>query len=544
MPCSSGSYGPPQTPPVQEETKTLTSSSSGERASPDAEQNPSDGTEEVQDDCCQPKDDKCGDKDGCCGTNTDSDSEPANCCAPSPKESIDEGCAKPCCSTEKTKQLPTKDNGCCGPKSPSQPADNCCGPPANNTTPQHGCTTPSVSTVKLDKAPSCCEGKPSPCCDSACIDRLALRECASGKPAPSSYSGSSSECTHGAGGQPCRRHNRSVREYYQAKLDALGCICRALLAMGQESCCVTKDKPSVERKRSSRKSSPQRAVIDSCCATGTSTCASGSARPRSKKGCGAASPQPEEESCGKGCCSSAPVTTKPVACSDGCCDESPVPSAAGSCADVCCSEKKPAAIREVVREVEQQTGDLEQGMTDKEHVILSISGMTCTGCETNLRRTLGTLPAVKNLKTSLVLARAEFDIDGSRTSAETVIKHLERTTEFKCERVKNEGSRMDLICNSDPLHFVNGSWPDGVVDIRVVGTKVIRVDYDAERVGARDLLEKGWDEPMKLAEPTGDPTLGTGAKHVRHVGYMTLLSAALTIPVLVLAWAPLPDREI
>jgi Cu2+-exporting ATPase len=51
--------------------------------------------------------------------------------------------------------------------------------------------------------------------------------------------------------------------------------------------------------------------------------------------------------------------------------------------------------------------DLEKGPSGKEHVILSISGMTCTGCETKLKRTLGTVELVKNLKTSLVLARAE-----------------------------------------------------------------------------------------------------------------------------------------
>jgi Cd2+-exporting ATPase len=35
-----------------------------------------------------------------------------------------------------------------------------------------------------------------------------------------------------------------------------------------------------------------------------------------------------------------------------------------------------------------------------------------------------------------------------------------------------------------------------------------------------------------------------GSKHVRQVGYMTLLSVTLTIPVLVLAWAPLPEKKI
>ena len=186
---------------------------------------------------------------------------------------------------------------------------------------------------------------------------------------------------------------------------------------------------------------------------------------------------------------------------------------------------------------------LEMGFSGKEHVILSISGMTCTGCETKLSRTLATLPAITNLKTSLVLSRAEFDLDTGTTSVVEVIKHLERTTEFKCERVTNRGSSLDLICRGDPADIVKGDWPDGVIEMKMVDKKTIRVDFDAKIVGSRDLVEKGWPYRMQLAPPRADPTLDAGARHVRHVGYMTLLSIMLTIPVLVLAWAPLPNKE-
>ena len=44
-----------------------------------------------------------------------------------------------------------------------------------------GCRSSKPVDIKPQdlKRPSCCEGKLSPCCDSSCIDRLALRECAS-----------------------------------------------------------------------------------------------------------------------------------------------------------------------------------------------------------------------------------------------------------------------------------------------------------------------------------------------------------------------------
>ncbi|KAJ0385296.1 hypothetical protein COL922a_006665 [Colletotrichum nupharicola] len=170
--------------------------------------------------------------------------------------------------------------------------------------------------------------------------------------------------------------------------------------------------------------------------------------------------------------------------------------------------------------------------------------MTCTGCETKLKRTLATVAAIRNLKTSLVLARAEFDLDVGVGSTDDVIKHLERTTEFKCEKITSQGASIDLLSPGRPEDLISQPWPAGVTDIRVVDSKTVHVEFDAEAVGARDLVEKGWSSPMELAPPRADPTLEAGGKHVRHVGMMTLLSIILTVPVLVMAWAPLPDNEV
>jgi heavy metal translocating P-type ATPase len=220
---------------------------------------------------------------------------------------------------------------------------------------------------------------------------------------------------------------------------------------------------------------------------------------------------------------------------------------ANPCVDACCTETNSSGPMEKLKDTlvdGSHATDLEKGLSGKEHVVLSISGMTCTGCETKLKRTLGTIVSVQNLKTSLVLARAEFDLDLSTGSVIDVMKHLERTTEFKCERVANQGSNIDIIVPGDPSSFVKQHWPDGVTDMTIVDNKTVYVAYDPKIIGARDLVQKGWGSPINLAAPRPDLTLEAGSKHVRHVEYMTLLSIALTIPVLVLAWAPLPKKEI
>ncbi|KAF4830350.1 P-type cation-transporting ATPase [Colletotrichum tropicale] len=411
----------------------------------------------VVDSCCVSNtatEDNC--KKECCGNDTIKNTNVAS----ADEVTLEDDCKKGCCDDSvkdasviidvvgnnsskpnesyglKLKAEENCNNGCCETIQESKPVqpsgtltaieDDCCAPAAKaEENCKKGCCSSPVPKPQEEKVPSYCEGKTSPCCDSTCIDRLALRECTSGKGSNRKARSGAEGCTGGKDGKPCRGHARTVRETYQARLEALGCICRALLALD--------------------------------------------------------------------------ITNN---------------------------------------------NDLERGVSGAEHVVLSISGMTCTGCETKLKRTLATVAAIRNLKTSLVLARAEFDLDIGVGSADDVIKHLERTTEFKCEKITSQGASIDLLSPGRPEDLISQPWPAGVTDIRVVDSKTVHVEFDAEAVGARDLVETGWSSPMELAPPRADPTLEAGGKHVRHVGMMTLLSIVLTIPVLVMAWAPLPDNEV
>ncbi|KAH7136171.1 E1-E2 ATPase-domain-containing protein [Dendryphion nanum] len=339
----------------------------------------------------------------------------------------------------------------------------------------------------------------------------------------------------------CQKHGRDARDKYQSRLEAVGCICRALLALDQGSCCTPSRPSSRDKSRSNAPASTKSSSsIDPCCApksrTSVDSCCA--AKPTAGR-CNAAT----DSKCAESTC------TPTTVCADACCDEKN-PSKTGTgcgttCENGCCGDKdrkKEKGIEIATRPVNNY--DLEKGVDEIERVILSISGMTCTGCETKLSRTLATLPAVTKLKTSLVLSRAEFDLAIGITSAADVMKHLERTTEFKCERIVNQGSSIDLICSGNPLDIVKGDWPEGISEIKQLkDKKTVRVSFDAKIIGARDLIEKGWSNPMFLAPPQVDPTLAAGSKHVRHLGYATILSIILTIPVLVLSWAPIPGKE-
>ncbi|KAL4801338.1 hypothetical protein ASPSYDRAFT_165306 [Aspergillus sydowii CBS 593.65] len=461
-------------------------------------------------------------------------------------------------------------------------------------------------------APDCCRGKASPCCDMTCLDRLAMRACELSAIATPSQKSQPNTCGGATDRKACSQHRLSALDRYGATLQALGCICRALIAHGQETCCEIRERQSLDAKQCPKESSARslRTSPDSCISNGSmrkdqtaqnclrlrkgSGDSTRSVMKASADACGGSfcsKDKPAKEPPVKGmwlkqCCSEDTPATAPfvkenwtfcvtsenviskqhpnAASSGSCCKspkqgtmKNPVTSYAGSrcieeqlaspqdtCTDACCSSAVPDPGLEIEEASVQAVTDVENQVTGKEHVVLSVSGMTCTGCETKLKRTLHSVPAVRDLKTSLVLSRAEFDIDLRLGSVEDVMKHLERTTEFKCERVQNQGSILDLIVPDQPSKFISQTWPDGILDMTPMDKQTVRVAFDPKIVGARDLAEKIWGPPIGLAPPRGDPSLEAGSKHVRHVGYITLLSAVLTIPVLVMAWAPLPEREV
>ncbi|KAI0882802.1 heavy metal translocatin [Annulohypoxylon maeteangense] len=507
-----------------------------------------------EDDCCKPsiEEDGCQSDDECC--------KPAK---PIEDSGCQDGCCKPkekpstvvdtCCQPTTSITAPACSSGCCGPKdgqddkdSCCEPAesiaddcckdsccdakeevkDDCCSPPSEVTQDNDSCKDACCSTSKSDEVePSCCQGKQKPCCDSTCIDRLVLRE--------TSFEKRGDDSTINSSQNSSSPKAKSIRERYETRLAALGCLCRALVALGQESCCATSELSSEERKRGPKKSVRRRSQekLASACNSKSGGCCS---KPPKRKPSPSGSQR--SKSCKKGCCGGTKenISITPV---DDCCSGGPAP-AKSKCQqdmDIIADKKGNEDIR---------ITSLEKGLSGTENVVIGISGMTCTGCETKLRRTLGDVKALNNLKTSLVMARVQFQLDLSLATPEDVMKHIERTTEFKCERIVTHGSTLDVIPHGGAKEFMKQSLPLGVENLDLIDDQTVRIIFDPEVIGARDLINKGFDTPPNLAPPQVDPSLAAGSKHVRHMGWMTLLSAALTVPVLVLAWAPLEDRPV
>ncbi|KAI1383118.1 heavy metal translocatin [Hypoxylon trugodes] len=482
-----------------------------------------------QDGCCKPKkeiniEDPCCDtpnvavknSTGCCSSQDEQDGQD-NCCGPA-KAVVDNCCQDSCCGTQEKVDK-----------------EECCGPPddISQDTCQDGCCSADKPTAI---EPSCCEGKQKPCCDTTCIDRLVLRETAEEAGQGNDAAGSSAQ------GSASSRE-KSIRERYETRLAAIGCLCRALIALGQESCCVSPEVSSVERKRGSKKGSKkclrpksQDKQESTCKSEVAGTCCSPAVQRKSS-----VSSHRRAKSCSKGCCGKAESTNITIVEKDTCCSKNS--SSQGSD----CQQEKSIAIENLPQKdgsEDVKIANLEKGMSGSEYVVLGITGMTCTGCETKLQQTLKRFKAVNNLKTSLVMARVQFQLDLRLAAPEDVIKHIERTTEFKCEKIATSGSTLDVVPVHGSKNFVQESPPLGVKSIDIVDEQIVRITFDPEVIGARDLINKGFKTPQALAPPRADPSLAAGSKHVQHMGWMTLASILLTIPVLVLAWAPLKERPV
>jgi heavy metal translocating P-type ATPase len=453
--------------------------------------------------------------------------------------------------------------------------------------------------------------------------------------------------------QPCARHYQKTKDRYGAMLDNLGCICKVLLSLNIESCCVipshapkrvTASENAEASKEATRNlstptlyrsmTSMETEKTDNCskksCCNDDSPKVVPMAVPEvtslkneeySKKNrCKGDPPEAiseavrevassKDDDCHqKSCCSSKiskPATESTVAKADECCSNAKLEEKATKASvvnvddyfgksyytksaskpvstvnaskvedclkEACCTGEVSVSSCSSAANTDVQSAlavldsikiaatapttlpitgidnvDIENGLSEVEHLVLSVHGMTCTGCEKKLYRSLDSLPAVSNIKTSLVLAQAEFDLSGS-TSVDSVniVKTIEKMTGFTCTKMIQSGEELNMMVGGNVQDFAREEdWPLGVTDLTVIGKNTIRVTYHPKIIGARELLSNPFFRLAKLAPPTARPLIASGRAHVRMSFFMTLLSALLTIPVLILAWAPLPEHKI
>lgn len=231
----------------------------------------------------------------------------------------------------------------------------------------------------------------------------------------------------------------------------------------------------------------------------------------------------------QGICSCTRKTSKNnKSCSDGCC--TPYTENVSTCDDRISNRDIPETIvgKGVNADVEHNAA--------REHVVLGVSGMTCTGCSTKMQNVLELIHGLYKPQVTFVSGTAAFELDGDVARIAEVLPLIERRTGFKCSRIVEGYQYLDLRMTPQMAKQLEDSCNEGLISVVKAKGKTYRINYNPLIVGARDLLPPG----ATLAPPAADPSTTEGNNRLLQMTWYTAVAAALTIPVVVLNWAPNP----
>ena len=182
--------------------------------------------------------------------------------------------------------------------------------------------------------------------------------------------------------------------------------------------------------------------------------------------------------------------------------------------------------------------DVEAVETSLESVVLKFHNANCTCCANSPFKILNSIPGVRSPRVNPILLQAEFDLDTQRNTVEGVMNLIRKDTGYTCERITKTWLKVEAIV---PNEFKRPPLlPAGVKDLVFLTKTLISISYDANVIGARELLESSFETPLRLAPPR---VHGEITSQLRKTAQLTCISSVLTIPILVLSWAPLPSHE-
>ncbi|EWY79840.1 hypothetical protein FOYG_17017 [Fusarium oxysporum NRRL 32931] len=327
----------------------------------------------------------------------------------------------------------------------------------------------------MSEASTCCGSEER--CDEKCIEAVAAFEC--GKvchddPGHEKSLGHPHEHEHGdhKAGSACNTHLQAAFDQYSSYLEQLRCICRSVIDQGAAS-------------------------LDTCCMGKQSKAVKAKKNKHSRSG------QKHVGNKGKQSRAAIPTFT---------------PSGGDAEQGV------------------KGTGSDPEKPSDIETVGFLVSGMDCTSCVDKLMRVFGTMTGVSRPQVNFVIGKGEVDIDASITSADEVLRFVSTASGFSLRKIIGGDFFLDILTSPAEGKRLAAEPPRGVTDVQSLDKKNVRLAYNPNIVGARDLFALVEGRCEGLAQPRGDPQLENSRRRLWDQFIKTALAAALTVPVAVLAW--------
>ena len=229
--------------------------------------------------------------------------------------------------------------------------------------------------------------------------------------------------------------------------------------------------------------------------------------------------------------------------------------------DQCCSgganEAKGHTSADTLAACDPAGTDIEHAAA-REHVVINVTGMTCTGCSRKMQNVLNDIAGVSNPEVTFVSGTAKFELDAALASLDEVLPLIERRTGFKLSRVfKDDHQQLDVLLDEGAAAKFEQRALNGVLSFekacshsraarrrlaftdspqKLKAKRTYRITYDPHLIGARSLLPAEGE----LAPPGRNSSQTEGRQRLFEMAWATAVSAALTIPVVVLAWSDTP----
>ncbi|KAJ3216765.1 hypothetical protein HK099_005740 [Clydaea vesicula] len=171
-----------------------------------------------------------------------------------------------------------------------------------------------------------------------------------------------------------------------------------------------------------------------------------------------------------------------------------------------------------------------------------VQGLTCTSCEKFLFKTLNTLPGITDVKTSLILNKAEFIYDPTILEPTQIMQYVIEKTGFLCKISYSKNSNQYRVLFNKKLSKDIQLLP-GITNFELTDNLAI-IDYDPSLIGIRDILHhyQEWLPELVKEEPV-DIEKAT-LLELKSWFYRMWLSIFLCIPVLIFTYVELPEKTI
>lgn len=125
----------------------------------------------------------------------------------------------------------------------------------------------------------------------------------------------------------------------------------------------------------------------------------------------------------------------------------------------------------------------------REHVVLNVAGMTCTGCSKKLSNVLHGIPGLSNIKVTFVSGTAAFNLDEGteQLKVQDLVPLIERQTGFKLSRVTSGLMHLDVLLEPSAVRHLEDNFSNGLVSVEKVCT-LREVVADRTSHGSTDKL--------------------------------------------------------